>query len=105
MPLSKTRRRFLTAYRRYREQGGPTLRNLIGLRFVVFLALGAVLFAVGFSVASPFLMGFAIGLFAGLVEVDYFTAERVIRSWPMIADVVDWQKVDRLLEEDERSPP
>jgi hypothetical protein len=100
MPLSKRKRRLLISYRKWRDQGGPTIWGLIGMRAVAFLALNALFIGFGFFAGAPWIMVFAIGLFLGCLETDVLTADRVIRSWRMIADVVDWQRVDSLLAQD-----
>jgi hypothetical protein len=100
MLLSKTRRRVLLACRKWEDQGGPTFWGLMGRQLVMHLAGAAGLILVCLIVRSPALLGVAVGFFIGCVYRDAVTIRRQLQSWWVLADVVDWQRVDRLLAQD-----
>jgi FtsH-binding integral membrane protein len=105
MPLNKSQYRLLHIYRRFRDQGGPRLGDFLGLRTFGFL-IGSTLIILGASLNGwLWFSGLGVGLFAGLLLIQVTNARHVIRNWPTIAEVVDWQRLDTLLREEEQPPP
>jgi hypothetical protein len=100
MLLSKTRRRMLMAYRKWKDQGAPTFWGFIGSRLVMHLAGATGLFIAGFVLGSSGLMCIAVGFLVGCVYSDSLRAHQVIRDWDGFASIVDWQRVDTLLAQD-----
>jgi hypothetical protein len=41
-----------------------------------------------------------VGLFIGALARDVGSFRRVIQIWPVFAEVLDWQRVDQLLDQD-----
>jgi hypothetical protein len=105
MTLATIRYPILRAYRRFQDQGGPRLGDFLGWRIVCILT-GVALSALGPSAGvSPWLSGFGVGLGAGALLKETVNAWRVMRNWPTVAEVVDWQRVDALLKDEGHSSP
>jgi hypothetical protein len=103
MPLTKLQRRRLIAYRRFRDQGGPSGRDLLDWPLLLWAA-GVTLFGVVLLLGGVFAPGaLLVGMAVGGLTIGYVNARRAFLAWPTILMVMDWQRVDQLLEEDERS--
>jgi hypothetical protein len=58
----------------------------------------------GLLVALPWWATLTIGFALGAAWVNVARARAARRAWPTLAEVLDWQRVERLLDED-REPP
>ena len=104
MPLTKSQHRVLTAYRRRREQGGPTLASYFGPLYLwplaALLPVIALLVGIGFFVNwfLP-LATLVAGFIAGRVAADlrYYRQSRA--HWPFASQLIDWRRVDELLDQ------
>ncbi len=50
---------------------------------------------------------FLAGTFVGSVARDLGVIRRTLQAWPILADIIDWRRVDKLLDQQsgESSPP
>jgi hypothetical protein len=97
LPLTRNQRALLVAYRKYRGQEGPTISQLLGWESLCYLA-GIVLIGVGaLLVETPWFTALFLGWGAGALYVKILNARRIRKAWPTIAEIVDWERVDRLL--------
>jgi hypothetical protein len=97
--LTPIERRVLNSYCKFRAQGGPGLLALLGWRSVCYLAGGALMGVCLYLGASPWFVVF-IGIAAGAFWVNLARARQAILAWPTIASVLDWQRVEALLNDD-----
>ena len=99
MPLTKNQRALLVAYRKYRDQEGPTIAQLLGWQSLCYLIGGALIGACALIVDIPWPVVLTLGWAAGSLYIKIINARRVIKAWPTIAEIVDWERVDRLLDD------
>jgi hypothetical protein len=109
MPLTKTERRLLTAYRRFHEEGQLGLAPYFGrtyarsLLFIV-LVLAILLYVSLYVIDSPGLAAFVLGIVFGrlLGQLRSFWHTRAV--WPVIDSVTDWHRVNEALGQQADSP-
>jgi hypothetical protein len=106
MALSKLQRKVLERYKLSRDQP-PTVRGSLETMLVSHIALImflTVLTVVGSVMTGGIYLGiFVVGLGVGAFARDIGWIRRTVQYWPILATVIDWQKVDTLLESDEES--
>ena len=108
--LPERHRTILEAYLKHRDQP-PTvlvyLRKVLPfwLLVMVLMAVGAaplVLFARD-ATASPTLLycgaSLLAGVFIGACARDIGWIRRVVATWPVMREVIDWEKIERLLKQ------
>jgi hypothetical protein len=105
LPPSKAQRSLLLAYRKYRDQEGPPIAQLLGWPSLCYLGGIALIGIAALLGQSPWFAALFLGWAAGSLYVRVMNARRVIKAWPSIAEIVDWERVGRLLGEEGRSPP
>lgn len=94
--LNRVQRRLLLRYRAHRHQPFTVSGHLI--RLVLLAAVSAGIFGLSWSLHPPKFALFIGGLLVGVLlrnVVLLFHGARVI---PILFQVIDWEKVDRLLE-------
>jgi hypothetical protein len=96
-PLKKSQRALLTAYRKWRDQGGPTIGQLFNWQSLCYLGGIALIGVAALMNESPWFAAFFLGWAAGSLFVRAMNARRSIKAWPTIAEIVDWQRVTDLL--------
>jgi len=103
MHPTNLQRKALGQYRAYHDNA-PTLGNVLGRasrRYLALLivALVTVIFITLESDWSTALPGAALlgGLIAGVALRDFGNARILIKIWPALVQVMDWQQIDRLL--------
>lgn len=99
MPLSYAHQRALTNYRRYHTAGIPDWISFLGARYTALVIIVAVLIATGAYLASSAIFAaFGAGVLVAAVlrDTQYYFVTRAV--WPALDDVIDWQKVDVLLD-------
>lgn len=99
MPLTALQRSVLERYRSFRESP-PTLWRLMALSsrnlailFIVVSVGSIFLYLEASESASWLIAGFGVGAFLR----DFGSFRTGVRIWPVIARVLDWQKIDDLL--------
>lgn len=102
MSLTAHERAILTAFRRHRSDP-PTFPRLVRessprlVPVVVVLGLAAGLFAWVGDDHRPLLL---VGVIVGFVANTLMSIRGVIRNWPTIKAVIDWDRVNVLLDSD-----
>lgn len=105
MQLNSHQRRQLQKMRDYRRTP-PTVSALLrgGWRAYLYVAIVG-LIGVGFFYWGGWPM--ASGLFAGMILAtiirDIGWYRRLVQSWPLQAEITDWQRVEQLLEQPDGS--
>jgi hypothetical protein len=110
MSLPASHRLALNNWRHWKQQGGPTFLGVqlrTSRRALVTAAIGAA--AVAFTastgnqetlVATALLFG---GILFGFVVGDLGVSRQFVRFWPTLAQVVNWDRVDQLLDDSDHS--
>jgi hypothetical protein len=98
--LTSGQRKLLRKYREHRQQSFTTAGLLVQL--LPRVALSAVLVAVAYFVSEKFCLIVA-GFLAGAILREVALAVHAARVLPVILRVIDWDKVDQLLEEPARN--
>ena len=99
MQLTKSQRRNLELYATYRS-APPTFWHLFrqNLPRLVFMALLVVLiYVLAPTAGTEWLALFVTGLFLGVLVRDLGRFWQFVRMWPVLAAVLDWQRLDMLL--------
>ena len=99
MSLTKSERRNLQLYERYRD-APPTLWGLIKLnllRYLVSALLVFLLYQIAPGAGLESLALIVIGLFIGSLVRELAHFWRFVRFWPTQSAVMDWQRVEDLL--------
>ncbi|MDQ2807720.1 MAG: hypothetical protein M3Z04_12560 [Chloroflexota bacterium] len=103
MPLTHLQRATLMLYRAYHANAptvGGILRRLTKRYLIMLIVVVATLTVVtltgSFSDALPW-AGLLIGLVSGAAARDLGYARIAVRVWPVLNQVLDWQKIDALL--------
>ena len=103
MRLTPFQRKLLERYQSYRESP-PTLWKLIAFALpnhfwlLVFLSLLAVILYL-YAFESVFLIWWIMGVGIGAISRDIGHFRAVLRLWPVISQVLDYQKIDEALEQ------
>ena len=99
MPLTTLQRTVLERYRTFRESP-PTIWRLMALAsrnhaiLFILISLGSIFFYLEASESAGL---FYAGIGVGVILRDFGSFRTVIRIWPALARVLDWQKIDDLL--------
>ena len=99
MQLTKGQRRNLELYATYRS-APPTFWQLlrVNLPRLAFMALLVVLlYVLAPTAGTEWLALMVTGLFLGVLVRDIGRFWQFVRMWPVLAAVLDWQRIDRLL--------
>ncbi|HSG17855.1 MAG TPA: hypothetical protein VLE70_16240 [Anaerolineae bacterium] len=99
MQLTKSQRRNLELYATYRS-APPTFWSLFrhNLPRLVFMALLVfLLYLLAPTAGTEWLALIATGLFLGVLGRDIGRFWQFVRMWPALAAVLDWQRLDMLL--------
>jgi len=102
MQLTKEQRRNLELYARYRS-APPTLWQLFRLnarRYLLVAALLAIVFLLAPLAGTQSLAYLAAGMLLGAIVRDIGTFWRFVRVWPATAAVLDWERVETLVAEE-----
>jgi hypothetical protein len=97
LPLTENQRALLVAYRKYRDQGGPTFAQLLGWSSLCYLAGGVLIAVTAPLLEFPWPAILLLGWAAGSLYVNVMHARRVLTAWPTIAEIVDWERVENWL--------
>jgi hypothetical protein len=112
MSLPASHRIALNNWRHWKQQGGPTFLGVqlrTSRRALVTAAIGAA--AVVFTastgnqdalVATALLFG---GILFGFLVGDLGVSRQFVRFWPTLEQVVNWDRVNQLLEDSDHSSP
>jgi hypothetical protein len=90
----------LSNYLKLRTQGGPQWLDLLRWPFFCYLACAVLMALAALRVDLPWWAILSIGFTLGAAWVRLATARAARRVWPTVAEVLDWQRVERLLDED-----
>lgn len=103
MQLTHLQRATLMLYQAYHANAptvGGILRRLMKLYLIMLIVVVATLTVVtltgSFSDALPW-AGLLIGLVSGAALRDLGHVRIAVRVWPVLSQVLDWQKIDVLL--------
>jgi hypothetical protein len=97
----KLQQQVLELYQNY-HVSPPSLVGLIGrnlgryLLMIITAALAIILF---YSVQLPNHASVLLGLLIGALLRDIAVFQRLIKTWPITESVLDWDRIDTLLEE------
>lgn len=107
MQLAAKSIRILQLYKRFREEDPTTVGIFWGARrgWILNVTLTIMLIALAFALPDfPRGVGFlAIGIGVGQFLRDVGYARASAQQWPLFKGVINWQRVDELLDEHERS--
>lgn len=103
--LSPTQRKYLSSWRAFHDKP-PTIAELIRLNVRRFLILSICL--VGPSVMAVYdrsyvVAAMGLGVFFGILLRDFGAFRTTVYLWPALNNVVDWNRLNELL--DEEKPP
>jgi hypothetical protein len=104
MPLSRQSRQVLEGYRAYQRLGGPNIiwliRRCLPSTLCVVAVSGAVLACTwlisdetAFIPCGLLVVGMVLG--AGCQQIAYCVY--TMRVWPVLSQIIDWQRVDEML--------
>ena len=99
MPLTALQRTVLERYLTYRESP-PTIWRMMALAsrnhaiLFILISLGSIFLYSGVSESAGL---FYAGMGAGAILRDFGSFRTVIRIWPVVKRVLDWQNIDDLL--------
>ena len=99
MQLTKSQRRNLELYVTYRSTP-PTFWQLFRQnlpRFAFMALLVVLLYVFAPTGGTEWLALIVTGLFLGVLARDIVRFWQFVRMWPVLADVLDWQRIGRLL--------
>lgn len=104
MKLTKSHVKVLELYKKWQESP-PTLWQLIAQNIFRYLLL--FLLVVLLNIVAPAggldpLRWIAIGLFVGVLLRDIGLFLRSIRLWPLTSAILNWQRIDELLNEPDK---
>lgn len=100
--ITKVQRKALEHWRLYRQQHPPSLWFLVRLSWpallipLVFIMAGAAYFFFGDHVDMACA---ALGMAAGVALRDIGVFRRFLQVWPIMSSVLDWKRIDELLDE------
>jgi hypothetical protein len=94
----------LSSYLRLRAQGGPEWLDLLRWPFFCYLSAAILMALAGLVVPLPWWAILTMGFAFGAAWVNVARARAARRAWPTMALVLDWQRVEELLEEDPEGP-
>jgi integrase len=107
MVLSRLQRRSLSIYREFqqREMSVGALMWANRRSFALFVLYFAVLAGVFYFLINPFAAGVVMGacLVAMLRDVGYM--RRSAKVWPVLREVIQWDRVSEMLNANERNQP
>lgn len=100
MQLTKLQAKALTNFRTFRNDA-PTFANQMRRAWwfylmIAVMALGCA--AIGYFLEQPWVGGLGIGMALGIYFRDDANVHRFSLLWPALAEVIDWAKLDQLLE-------
>lgn len=102
MSLSNKQRKSLNLFRSF-EDNPPTFSSLF-IKSLPRLLQNSVLFGLGaylMYMSDSFLTAaFVIGLVCGIWLITIANGLAATRNWPFLIQVIDWQKFDELLDEE-----
>jgi hypothetical protein len=101
MQLTKAQRKNLELYAAYRSNT-PTIWRLFRQNLVRYLVIAALIMLLNIlspSVGMESIALIFIGLFLGTLFRDVGTIWRFVRIWPATAAVLDWERLDTLLDD------
>lgn len=101
MRLNKPQALALEEFRRYRSKQpsyvGYLRKNW--WRYLIFVILFLLFALLGFAMGDSWVVAFVAGLLFGIVMVEESNVRHFRRLWPAMAAVLDWERIDQLLEE------
>jgi len=103
MQLTKLQRKSLDLYLMFRRQK-PTLITLIKISRWKILLVCAYFVVFGmflYLIDNFFGTGIMLGMILGYLSVTIANLRVFVRLWPVISEVLDWAKVEFLLERDQ----
>ena len=97
MEFYKRRIQLLKIYQKFRTQP-PTTWTLIRMNWRVYaICLAIILFLLmvsGESLALIVAKAFGIGLFLGAMTISAAHSAAIVKSWPVLDEIIDWDLVD-----------
>ena len=104
MQLSRLQRRVLESYQEFHGEP-PTIGKLISRSLVAHIAMlmgiGALL-AIALAADLKYVAAGIAGAVIGVLSRDLCIFMRSVRIWPVLESVIDWEKVDELLDDESR---
>ncbi|MBS0204330.1 MAG: hypothetical protein JSS49_15610 [Planctomycetes bacterium] len=105
MQLSPAQRKNLSIWRAFHDEP-PTVAELIRLNVRRILILSICFVgpsAIAISDRSYSVAAMGLGMFLGILLRDFGAFRATVHFWPALNDVVDWNRLDELL--DKEKPP
>jgi hypothetical protein len=102
MQINKPQAALLEIYRRFRTSppGYADFFRTAWLKYLLLaVAVVAPSVAIAFAAGWPSIAAFAVGMVFGVALNDESGFRQLLRLWPAIEAVLDWNKIDQLLEE------
>jgi hypothetical protein len=102
MRINKPQASLFELYRRFRTSP-PRYADFFRAAWLKYLlhavAVVAPAIAIAFAAGWPSITAFAVGLVVGVALNDESGFRQLLQLWPAIEAVLDWNKIDQLLEE------
>ena len=103
MKLSAIQRRLLYQYRDFHESA-PSVSRLVAIStwaYVRLLLVFTIAFALTWTYEFRSTALLLLGMVIGTVSRDFGTFRRMVKIWPVLCHVLDWKRIDELLEEED----
>ena len=99
--LTALERKLLVTYRAWHDRP-PTLLRMVGMNWKPFLFLlvyGLGSFALCVSFHIPNVGYLVLGFVCGAILRDLGTFRRLYKLWPFLDEVLNWRRIDQLLDD------
>ncbi len=101
MRLNKPQAQIFENWRRFRisPPRNADYFRAVWRRYLLFVIVLLPLAALGFAMGNPWVSAFVAGAFFGVVVTNESDFRRFRQLWPALEAVLDWNKIDQLLQE------
>ncbi len=105
MKLSALQRKLLQQYRGFHDSA-PSMGRLMALsarHHVLLVLVFTIAVVLTYSFRLPSVALILVGMAIGAVSRDFGRFRTMIRVWPVLSRVLDWKRIDELLEDEDGS--